>query len=299
MKAMSLPQFFRQFPDDAAAERYFIQSRWPNGIRCPHCASDNVQARTTHKTMPHRCRSCRRFFSVRTGMLIEDSKLGYQTWLLAAYLLHTAKKGMSSVALAEKLGICQKTAWFLAHRIREAWGGSGGLMAGTVEADETWIGGKERNRHYDRKQAIPKVPVVGAKERESNQVIAAVVPAVTRATVHDWLGRTISTAAWLYTDESPVYNGVAVSEHQTVNHKRKQYVCGDVTTNGIESFWALLKRGYKGSYHWWSPQHLQRYLTEFTGRFNARDLETRDQLRALAVGMIGRRLTYRELAAAP
>ncbi len=174
MKTMSLPQFFRQFPDDAAAERYFIASRWPEGIRCPHCDSDNVQAKTTHQTMPHRCRSCRRFFSVRIGTLMEESKLGYQTWLLAAFLLQTGKKGMSSLDLAAKLGICQKTAWFLAHRIRDAWGGAGALMAGTVEADETWIGGKESNRHYDRKKAIPKVPVVGAKERESNQVVAAI-----------------------------------------------------------------------------------------------------------------------------
>ena len=299
MKVMSLPAFFRQFPDDAAAEQYFIQSRWPDGIQCPHCASDNVQTETTHKTMPHRCRTCRRFFSVRTGTAMEESKLGYQTWLLAAYLLHTAKKGMSSIALAEKLGVCQKTAWFLAHRVREAWGGPGLLMNGTVEADETLIGGKEHNRHLDRKRCIPKIPVAGVKERESNRVTAVVVPVVNQQHIHAWLDQTVDPTARLFTDESPVYNGVAVSEHQTVNHKHHEYVRGEVTTNGIESFWALLKRGYKGSYHWWSPKHLQRYLHEFTGRFNARELETLDQLRAVAVGMVGKRLTYRNLAASP
>ncbi len=228
---------------------------------------------------------------------MEESKLGYQTWLLAAYLLHTAKKGMSSIALAEKLGVCQKTAWFLAHRIREAWGDPRPLMEGTVEADETWIGGKERNRHLDRKRRIPKIPVVGAKERESNSVTATVLTAVNQQHIEDWLDQTVDPAARLFTDESPVYNRVAVSEHQTVNHKAHEYVRGEVTTNGMESFWALLKRGYKGSYHWWSPKHLQRYLCEFTGRFNARELETLDQLRAVAVGLIGKRLTYRNLAA--
>lgn len=297
MSKMSIAAFFRQFPDDAAAERYFIESRWSDGIQCPHCASSNVQAQTTHKTMPHRCRACRRFFSVRTGSLMQDSKLGYQTWLLAAYLLQTAKKGMSSVALAGHLGVCQKTAWFLAHRIREAWAGAPVPLTGTVETDETYVGGTDYHRHHDRKGCIPKVPVVGARERQSGRVVASVMPAVTRAAMHDWLATHVHHSARLDTDESPVYPGAPVREHYTVSHKRKQYVCGDVTTNGIESFWAILKRSYKGVYHWWSPKHLHRYLAEFTGRFNARELDSLAQLRVLATGMVGKRLSYRTLAA--
>lgn len=297
MNTMSLAAFFRQFPDDAAAERFFIAARWPTGIRCPRCASDNIQEQTTHKTMPDRCRTCRRFFSVRTGTLMEDSKLGYHTWLLASHLLRTAKKGLSSVALAEQLGVCQKTAWFLAHRIREAWADQNEPLTGTVEADETYVGGKERNRHLDRKNQIPKVPVVGARERASGRVVASVMPAVTRAAMEDWIATHVSPAARLHTDESPVYNRAPVSQHRTINHKQHQYVLGDVTTNGIESFWALLKRSYKGVYHWWSPKHLHRYLAEFTGRFNARELEPMEQLHGLAVGMVGKRLCYMTLVA--
>ena len=294
---MSLVAFFRKYPDDTAAEQHFINARWPDGIRCPRCDSDNIQERTTHKSMPHRCRTCRKFFSARTSTIMEDSKLGYQTWLLASYLLHTAKKGMSSIALSEKLGVCQKTAWFLAHRIRETWADSDGLMTGTVEADETYIGGKDRNRHYDKKGSPPKMPVLGAKERETGHVRAVVTPNIVTRAVHGWLDATVAPTATLYTDGAPVYKSANVARHGRVNHSIGQYVVGDVHTNGIESHWALTKRGYMGNYHWWSHKHMHRYVKEFASRFNARDLETDEQLRQLAVGGIGKRLTFSELTA--
>ena len=280
----SLIAFFRLCPDAAAAERQLIAQRWPAGIRCPRCGSERVQERTTHPTMPHRCRVCRRFFSVRTGTTMEDSKLDYQQWALAMYLLQHSKKGISSVSLAAALGVTQKSAWYLAHRLRVAWHEAPAPLAGTVEADETYIGGRERNRHHDKKGTKPKTPVVGAKSRETGQVTATVVPAVTKPAIQDWVSRHVSAGARLFTDQAPVYVGAPVAEHRTVNHKRKQYVDGEVWTNGVESHWALMKRGYHGTYHWWSAKHMQRYVNEFAGRFNLRELAPWDQLAALVQG---------------
>lgn len=296
---MSLTQFFRQFPDDDAAEAYYIEVRWPDGIECPHCQSENVQERTTHKTMHHRCRTCRKFFSVRVGTIMEDSKLGYQTWLLASYLLQMAKKGISSIKLGESLGISQQSAWYLSHRLRECYEDTGELMTGTVEVDETYIGGSDKNRHFDKKRGRnSQMPVVGAKERETGRVVATTMPHVNHVAIYEWLHKYVSASATLYTDEAAVYVGVDVSEHQAVKHKRKQYVRGDVHTNGIEGFWSLLKRAYHGAHHWYSVKHMQRYVHEAVHRFNSRDIETLQQLRRLAVGGIGRKLTYRQLTAA-
>ena len=229
---------------------------------------------------------------------MESSKLGYQKWLLAAYLLQTSKKGISSVQLAEKLGITQKSAWFLAHRLREALTDSAETLpfTGTVEADETYVGGSDRARHLDKK-GKPKTPVVGLKERETNQVRTDVMLEVNRFEVHRWLNGKISDMAALFTDQAACYVGADVALHASVNHRKKQYVDGDVHTNGIESHWALLKRGYGGTYHFWSVKHMQRYLNEFAGRFNLRTLDTIGQLRQIAVAMIGRRLTYSALTA--
>ena len=296
-RPLSLIAFFRHCPDAAAAERQLIAQRWPDGIRCPRCGSEQVQKRTTHPTMPHRCRKCRRFFSVRTGTIMEDSKLDYQQWALATYLLQHSKKGISSRALAEALGITQKSAWFLAHRIRTSWQIAPAPLPGTVEADETYVGGRERNRHYDKKGTKPKLPVVGAKSRETGQVTATVMPAVTKPAIHAWVSRHVSAGARLFTDQAPVYRGAPVAEHRTVNHNRKQYVDGEVWTNGVESHWALMKRGYHGTYHWWSAKHMQRYVNEFAGRYNLRGRAPWDQLTALVQGMVGQRLTYRELTA--
>ncbi len=294
---LSLLAFFKLCPHDAAAQRRLIAQRWPDGIRCPRCGSERVQRRTTHPTMPHRCRACRRFFSVRTGTIMADSKLGYQQWALAIYLFQHSKKGVSSISLAETWGITQKSAWHLAHRLRAAFKLVVAPLPGTVEADETYVGGRERNRHYDKKGTKPKTPVVGAKSRETGQVTATVVPSVTKAAITDWLARHVSAGARLFTDQSPVYNDAPVAEHRTVNHKRKQYVDGEVWTNGVESHWALLKWGYQGIYHWWSVKHMQRYVNEFSGRFNLRGQAPHDQLATLVQGMVGQRLTYRNLTA--
>ncbi len=144
-KGMSLVEVMRVFPDDATAEAWFVKARWPEGVRCPYCESDRVQEGAAHKTMPYRCRACRKRFSVKTGTVMQSSKLGYQTWALAGYLMTTGLKGQASMKLHRDLGITQKTAWHLAHRIRETWARESGLFGGPVEADATYIGGKRKN----------------------------------------------------------------------------------------------------------------------------------------------------------
>ena len=150
-EGMSLVEIIRMFPDDAAAERWFTKVRWPDGAHCPHCGSVNVQDGTKHKTMPYRCRDCRKWFSVKTGTVMQSSKLGLQVWAVATYLLTTGLKGQASMKLHRDLGITQKTAWHLAHRIRETWAKKNKPMAGPVEVDETYIGGLEKNKHAHKK----------------------------------------------------------------------------------------------------------------------------------------------------
>lgn len=249
--------------------------------------------------MPYRCRSCKTFFSVKTNSLMHSSKLGCRTWVLAVYLLITSPKGISSKQLSKFLGVTQKTAWYLAHRIRETWTDSRRPLTGTVEVDETYVGGKKRHMNAVRRAAVGRGPtagktiVVGMRERTTQQVIALPVSNTTRETLHGFIADHTVADALIYTDELPAYRGLP--KHDVVNHRKREYVRGDVHTNGIESFWAILKRGYMGTYHYMSPQHLHRYVNEFTGRYNSRDKNTIDQMAAIAKRMAGKRMRYDEL----
>ena len=174
-KGLSLPELVRMFPDDAAAEAWLVDTRWPDGVQCPNCGSWRVQSGTAHKTMPYRCRECRKRFSVRSKTVMAASNLGFQVWLLAIYLLTTGIKGTSSMKLHRDLGVTQKTAWHLSHRIRAMWQAGDFLLSGPVEADETYIGGKETNKHESRKLklgrgTIGKTPVTGVKDRSTKEV---------------------------------------------------------------------------------------------------------------------------------
>ena len=299
-KGLSLVALTNLFPDDATAERWFVKSRWPAGIACSKCNSRNVQERPTRKPQPFRCRDCRNDFSTKTGTLMQGSPLGFRVWAIALYLLSTGLKGTSSMKLYRDLDVTQKTAWYLAHRIREAWSDKNAPFAGPVEVDETFVGGKAKNMHaHKRKQvikgrgAVGKTAVVGAKDRATNRVSAAVVENVDQPTLQGFVAENVEPGTKVYTDDHGGYEGLL--NHETVRHSVKEYVNGQAHTNGIESFWAMLKRGYVGTYHRMSPKHLHRYVDEFSGRHNIRTADTIDQMAAMVRGMDGKRLKYKDL----
>ena len=234
---LSLIEVVQKFSSEAAAEEWFIARRWPGGVKCPHCASAEISVRENRKPMPFHCRTCRQYFSVRTGTLLHASKLPLSKWALAFYLMSVNRKGISSVALHKALGITQKTAWHLEHRIREAWAIQGEKFAGPVEVDETYIGGKERNKHADKKLHAGRGPagktgVAGARDRATGQIHSGIIPDSTKRTLHDFVARHTMDNATVYTDEHGGYLDLP-REHGTVSHGRGVYVDGDVSTNGI------------------------------------------------------------------
>ena len=290
---ISLVELFRLFPDDAAAEAWFVSLRWPNGIACHHCGSTNVQTGCQHKTMPFRCREkgCAKRFSVRTGSVMQSSKLGFQVWAIATYLMTTNLKGISSMKLHRELDVTQKTAWHLAHRLREGLTDtSGAPFTGPVEVDETHVGGKAKSMHARRKREIGiadnplanKVTVAGVKDRETGKVRAAVVPDTEADTLRGFVTHCAAPSAMVYSDGAPAYGTLPL--HESVNHGVGEYVRGQAGINGMESFWSMLKRGYVGVFHRMSPEHLHRYVGEFEGRHNNRDADTIDQMGAMVRG---------------
>ena len=303
-KGITFKQLLRRSPTHAKSEEWIVRQRWPKGVCCPHCGSLNVQTGCQHKTMPFRCREkvCAKRFSTKTGTVMEGSKIGYQDWIVAAFLVMTSLKSVSSMKLHRDLGITQKSAWFLAQRLRAALSEDAKLFSGPVEVDETYMGVKRKNMSNAKRKEladtgrgpVAKTAVVGAKDRETNQVAATVIQSTDADTLQGFVKDYADSEATVYTDDATAYETLPF-DHDTVKHSLQEYVKGDVHTNGIESLWSLLKRAHTGTFHKLSPKHLDRYVQEFAGRHNMRALDTINQIKGIRRGMEGKRLTYKAL----
>ena len=299
-EGITMMQLCDMFPTEESAREWFESRVWANGRYCPVCGSTRTHD-AGHNHMPYRCSDCRSYFSVKTGTVMGNSHLPLRKWAFAIYLHITSLKGVSSMKLHRDIGVPQKTAWFMLQRIRKAWESEDSLFAGPIEVDETYMGGKERNKHKGKKikagrGTVGKTAVVGAKDRKTNKIKAAVVTATDAKTLQGFVVATALAGATVYTDDAAAYKGMPF-DHASVRHSVGEYVSGMAHTNGIESFWSMLKRAHKGTYHKISPKHLQRYVDEFAGRHGVRERDTLDQMQSVVAGMVGKRLMYRELTA--
>ncbi len=307
---MSSPRTLQEaiihFADADTCLKFFAAERWPDGVICPTCGSREVKFLPTRKLWECKGKHARRQFSIKVGTIFEDSPLGLDKWLPAVWLITSAKNGVSSCELARSLGITQKSAWFMLHRIRLAMQ-SGSLMkiggnGGEVEADETFIGGKARNMHLSVKArritgtgTKDKVAVMGILER-GGKVKTIVVPNRKKIALQSEVRKHVEAGAALYTDALLSYEGLAGDyAHQVVDHA-VEYVNGRIHTNGLENFWSLLKRGINGTYVSVEPFHLFRYLDEQSFRYNNRkNMNDADRFSLALSQVAGKRLTYAEV----
>lgn len=298
----SLIEMMEKIADEQAAIDHITAIRWKNGAFCPHCGSLRVYHFSDNRT--HKCGDCRKRFSIRVGSIFEDSKLPLRKWLLAIWLITSHKKGIASTQLAKDIGITQKSAWFVTQRLREAarTQSFNRPLTDDVESDETFIGGKEKNKHAwqrtgGKQGGAGKIAVLGMLER-GGELRTMVTPSLRKGDVQGAIRANVGKGAGLYTDEHPAFNGLGNDYvHLRVNHSAGEYVRSFIIhTNGIEGVWALFKRQIVGTHHFLSPKHISRYLGEMTWRFNARGMEEGERVNALIAQTAGR-LTYKELIA--
>ena len=279
------------FPDEKSAEVWFVKQRWPNGLQCPHCDGENIHVARQPRSLPYRCRSCRKDFSVKTQTVMHRSKLPLRKWLFAMYLVATNLKGISSMKLHRDLDIRQATAWHLIHRIRKAYESGDALLSGPIEIDEAYLGGTARNRPKHRRLTA----VVGVRDRTTREIRAAVIARPNQANLLRFLAANAASDAHIYSDGNRAYR--VLPKHTAVRHSVSEYVSGEAHTNGIESFWAMLKRAFHGTFHHFSPKHMHRYISEMATRQSWREFNTIEVLEMLAKRLIGKHLTYSELIA--
>lgn len=297
----TLLEAIKYFSDLDTCNTFIAQMRWPDGVTCPHCQSKAVSYLTTRRKWKCMAKECHKQFSAKVGSIMEDSPIGLDKWLAAIWMIANCKNGVSSYEIHRAVGITQKSAWFLLHRIRLAMQtGTFEKLSGQVEVDETYIGGLSRNMHRDKRGKLGgtggsgKVAVMGLLER-NGKVRAKVIGNNKRETLHGEVRTHVEQGAELFTDSWVSYNGLNADYiHQVINHAEK-YVDGQIHTNGIENFWSLLKRGIKGTYVSVEPFHLFRYLDEQTFRFNTRKGKDADRFVEAVKNVAGKRLTFEEL----
>lgn len=306
----TLQEAAKVFADPKVCEDFLVAIRWPNGMACPRCGCvevSDVKQKNPNARRLWYCLGCKRSFSVKVGTIFEDSPLKLDKWFLAFWLIVSAKNGISSLELHRYLGVTQKTAWHMNHRIREAMRtGSFERMSGEIEADETFIGGAERFKHKEKKVGgtgwAGKAVVMGLLERGTHEdkpskVHPRLVPDTRTETLHSEVLKSVEPGSVVYTDSHSAYR--KLSEHYVhgfVDHA-VAYAVGRVHTNGLENFWSLMKRCLKGTYVSVAPFHLERYLDEEAFRFNNRKITDPERF-VRALGQVeGRRLTYAALTA--
>jgi len=296
----TLLEAVKYFADADNALAFMVQIRWPEGITCPYCEAGDPMFITTRRVW--KCKACRKQFRAKVGTIFEDSPIGLDKWFPALWMIVNMKNGISSYELGKALGVTQKTAWFMNHRLRKAMQtGTFRKLAGDVEIDETFIGGKARFMHKSKRATfgstgfVGKVAVMGLLERDG-EVRCQVVPNTRRKNLEGVIRKHIETGANVYSDNLPSYRSLDDAEyiHKVIDHAR-EYVNGHVHTNGIENFWSLLKRSIKGTYVSVEPFHLFRYLDEQSFRFNTRKATDADRFIQASLAITGKRLTFDKL----
>ena len=304
-EGITVVELMDMFPTEEAATAWFEDVIWQGHRHCGKCGSTRTKDVPNAKPMPYWCTDCRSYFSVRTGTPIARSNVPLRKWAIAIYLCLTSLKSVASMKLARDIGVKQSTAWFMLHRIREAWTTeNGGPFDGPVEVDETYFGGKRKNMSKAKRKeladtgrgAVGKTAVVGMKDRDSNKVTERVVEDTDAPTLQGFVGDHAAEGAGVYTDDHGGYQGMPF-DHETVRHSVGEYVRAQAHVNGIESFWSMLKRAHKGTFHKISPKHLNRYVQEFAGKHNIRESDTLVQMRDTVARLVGRNLLYRDLIA--